>query len=219
MQNHGVGASASRSPGDPRGDSTRLWVRSLIVIVAFVAVLYVVEAVDAATNFRLDDDGIRARDVDGLDGILWAPLLHAGWDHLAANTGPAVVLGFLVLLARRFLLATVTVWVISGAGVWLFAPANSITVGLSGVIFGWLTFLLLRGIFNRSGWQILIGVVIFLLYGGVLWGVLPAQESVSWQAHLFGAIGGVVAAWLLRRRGRTPTPAPTPDLGSPGTGR
>ena len=121
------------------------------------------------------------------------------------------MLCFLLLLTRRFLIVTGIVWVVSGLGVWLFAPPYSITVGASGIIFGWLTFLLIRGLFNRDLWQILGGVVLFLIYGSILWGVLPSNPTVSWQAHLFGAIGGVLAAWFLadrdrRRRATTSTP-------------
>jgi membrane associated rhomboid family serine protease len=119
-------------------------------------------------------------------------------------------------MARRFLVVTGIVWVISGVGVWLTAPAYSITIGASGIIFGWLTYLLIRGIFNRSLWQILIGVVVFLIYGSVLWGVLPTDEAISWQGHLFGAIGGVVAAWHLAgrdRRRRAPQALPSSGVG------
>lgn len=188
-----------------------LWLRSVIITVCIVAGLFIIEAIDAATRFRLDDNGIEPRQIDGLDGIIWAPLLHADWAHLFANLIPGVVLCFLLLLTRRFLIVTGIVWAVSGLGVWLFAPPYSITVGASGIIFGWLTFLLIRGLFNRDLWQILGGVVLFLIYGSILWGVLPSNPTVSWQAHLFGAIGGVLAAWFLadrdrRRRATTSTP-------------
>ena len=92
------------------------------------------------------------------------------------------------------------VWVLGGLGVWLTAPDGSVTIGMSGVIFGWLTYLLVRGFFARSGTQIVLAVVLFLLWGGVLLGVLPGQPGVSWQGHLFGALAGVVAAWLVAPR-------------------
>lgn len=201
-----TGSAPSRRP---------LWVRSAIVIAALVVVLIVVEAIDQATNLRLDEAGIEPRQLDGLDGIVWSPFLHAGWDHLWANLVPGVVLGYLLLLTRRFLYVTAIVWVISGVGVWCFAPPYTFTVGASGIIFGWLTFLLVRGVFNRDFWQVLLGVVLFVIYGSVLWGVFPGSVDVSWQGHLFGAIGGVVAAWFLadrdRRRPRRGAPAPNPS--------
>jgi len=176
--------------------------RALVVILVLTALLWVIELYDAATGGRLDYDGIVPRTADGLGGIVWAPLLHHGFAHLEANTLPFVVFGFLVLAAglARFALVTATIWVIAGLGVWLTAPDGSVTVGMSGVIFGWLTFLLVRGFFARSGLQILLAVGLFLVWGSVLIGVLPGQPDVSWQGHLSGALAGVLAAWLFARR-------------------
>jgi membrane associated rhomboid family serine protease len=186
---------------------------ALGTILSFTALLWVIELYDQATGEYLDADGIVPRSVDGLEGVVWAPLLHAGWAHLIANTLPFLIFGFLVLAAglRRFLLVTAVIWVLAGLGVWLTAPAGSVTVGMSGVIFGWLTFLLVRGFFARSGLQVLLAVGLFFLWGGVLWGVLPGQPGVSWQGHLFGALAGVFAAWLVARR------RPQPALPTSGT--
>lgn len=192
-----------------------LWLRSLITTVCIFAVLFVVELVDAATAVDLDANGIEPRQVDGLDGILWAPMLHADWQHLFANLMPGAVLCFLVLMTQRFLIVTAIVWLVSGLGVWLFAAPYTVTVGASGIIFGWLTFLLVRGLFNRDLWQILGGVVLFLIYGSLLWGVLPSNPFVSWQAHLFGAVAGVLAAWFLASRDRKKrTRAASPGVAS-----
>jgi membrane associated rhomboid family serine protease len=177
-------------------------------IITFVALLYVVEAFDQLGGHRLDDNGIRPLESDGLWGILFAPLLHANWPHLFANTVPALVLGFLVTLAglSRFLWATAIVWIVGGLGTWLIGNLGSSCgvetdhIGASGLIFGWLTFLLIFGFFIRSGWQILIGLVVLVLYGGVLWGAVPVLNAcggVSWQGHLSGGIAGVLAAYLL----------------------
>ena len=179
-----------------------LWLRSAIITASIVAVLFVIEAIDVATHYDLDQNGIEPRQVDGLDGILWAPMLHGDWQHLFANLMPGAVLCFLVLMTRRFLIVTGIIWVVSGVGVWLFAAPYSVTVGASGIVFGWLTFLIVRGLFNRDLWQILGGLVLFLVYGSILWGVLPSDPLVSWQAHLFGAIAGVFAAWALAARDR-----------------
>ena len=177
-------------------------------IISFVALLYIIEAFDQLNGHRLDDNGIRPLETDGLWGILLAPLLHANWAHLAANTGPALVLGFLVTLAglSRFLWATAIVWIVGGFGTWLIGNMGSSCglesdhIGASGLIFGWLTFLLVFGFFTRSGWQIVIGLVVLVLYGGVLWGAVPVLNvcgGVSWQGHLCGGIAGVLAAYLL----------------------
>jgi membrane associated rhomboid family serine protease len=184
--------------------------QALGTILSFTAVLWVVEFYDQLTGQRLDADGIVPRTTDGLEGILWAPLLHGGWAHLIANTLPFLVFGFLVLANGfgRFVLVTAVVWLLGGLGVWLVAPDRTVTVGMSGVIFGWLTYLLVRGFFARSGTQILLAVAVFLLWGGILLGVLPGQEGVSWQGHLFGALAGVLAAWLVAPR-RRPAPVLT----------
>jgi membrane associated rhomboid family serine protease len=179
-------------------------------IISFVALLYIVEAFDQLNGHRLDENGIRPLETDGLWGILFAPLLHANWAHLAANTGPALVLGFLVTLAglSRFLWATAIIWVVGGLGTWLIGNWGSSCglesdhIGASGLIFGWLTFLLVFGFFTRSGWQIVIGLVVLVAYGGVLWGAVPVLNvcgGVSWQGHLCGGIAGVLAAYLLSR--------------------
>jgi membrane associated rhomboid family serine protease len=182
--------------------------RAAGTILALTVLLWVIEFYDQATGAGLDDDGIVPRTESGLEGILWAPLLHGGWAHLMANTLPFVIFGFLVLAngIGRFVLVTALIWAISGLGVWLTAPAGSVTVGMSGVIFGWLTYLLVRGFFARSGAQILLAVVLFLLWGGILLGVLPGQPQVSWQGHLFGAVAGVLAAWMVAPRRRAPSP-------------
>jgi membrane associated rhomboid family serine protease len=189
---------------------------ALVTILSFTAVLWVVELYDQVTGEWLDADGIVPRSVDGLEGIVWAPLLHAGWPHLIANTLPFMVFGFLVLANGfgRFVLVTAVIWVIAGLGVWFTAPYGTVTVGMSGVIFGWLTYLLVRGFFARSGAQIVLALVVFFLWGGILLGVVPGQEGVSWQGHLFGALAGVLAAWLVTRRSR-PTPVARPGYVGP----
>ncbi|UMB71100.1 rhomboid family intramembrane serine protease [Mycobacterium paraterrae] len=197
-------ASRARQPKKKRSG----FVVGGITILGFVALLYVVEAFDQVSGHRLDENGIRPLETDGLWGILFAPLLHANWGHLAANTGPALVLGFLVALTglSRFLWATAIIWIVGGLGTWVIGNWGSSCglesdhIGASGLIFGWLTFLLVFGFFIRSGWQIVIGLVVLVLYGGVLWGAVPVLNvcgGVSWQGHLCGGIAGVLAAYLL----------------------
>jgi membrane associated rhomboid family serine protease len=188
-------------------------VRAMLAMLVFTGVLYAGEAVDTVTGGSLERNGIEPREVDGLDGILWAPLLHGGWAHLIANTVPFLVFGFLAMAGgiRQFILVTATIWLLGGLGVWLLAPENSRTVGASGLIFGWLVFLLARGFFARSLKQIALAFVLFMLWGGILWGVLPSRPDVSWQAHLFGALAGLLAAWFVARADRARA---TPQLRS-----
>ena len=166
-----------------------------------LAVLWVLEVLDQLAFNQLDRLAIRPRQLDSLPNIFTAPLLHFGFTHLIANSLPFLVLGFLVLVSgrRQFWGATLIIVVTSGAVVWLFSPPGTITAGASGLIFGWLTYLLLRGVFNRNLTQIVEAVLIFLIYGSILGGVLPCQAGVSGQGDFGGALGGIVAAVKLAR--------------------
>ncbi|ASW98111.1 rhomboid family intramembrane serine protease [Mycobacterium intracellulare] len=176
-------------------------------ILTFVVLLYFVELIDQMTRHSLDANGIRPLELDGLWGIVFSPLLHASWEHLMANTVPLLVLGFLMTLAglSRFVWATAIVWILGGLGTWLIGDVGSSCgptdhIGASGLIFGWLAFLLVFGIFVRRVSNIVIGLVVMFAYGGVLLGAMPVLGlcgGVSWQAHLCGAIAGVVAAYWL----------------------
>lgn len=172
------------------------WQRSAVLTGAFVALLWVLEIFDAATRNSLDAYGVQPREQDGLVGVVLAPVLHFGFDHLVSNTVPVLVLGFLTLVTgiARGLLATAVIWVVGGLGVWLLAPADTIHAGASVLIFGWIVYLVVRGFITRHPVQIWIGVGVFVFYSGALLGVLPGQPGVSWQGHLFGAIGGFLAA-------------------------
>lgn len=200
-------------------------------ILSLVALLYLIELADQLTGHSLDRHGIRPLETDGLTGIIFAPLLHADWAHLIANTGPALVLGFLMTLAgmSRFVWATAIVWIVGGLGTWLIGNIGAHCpyigvrcetnhIGASGLIFGWLAFLIVFGFFTRKVWEIVVGVIVLFVYGGILLGVLPGTFGVSWQGHLCGAMAGVLAAYLLssperKARARKKT-GPVPGLPS-----
>ena len=192
------------SKGERRGDTPAARARrGLLVVGSFVLLLYAIEFLNALMLHSLNRTfGLRPRTPDGLLDILTFPLLHANLAHLLSNTLPLIIFGFLVFLsgARVFATALASSWLGSGAVVWLIGGYN-ITVGASGLVFGLFAFLLVRGFFNRHWGQILLSVVLFLAYGGILFGVLPTVAGyVSWQAHLGGAVGGVVAALVLSQR-------------------
>ena len=178
---------------------------TIVLPFSLVALIWLVELVDwIILNGSLDAFGVRPRTVDGLRGIFFMPFLHRGFGHLLANTIPIIVLGWLVMIRRTvdiFLVAAVTI-LVSGLGVWLFGGSNSVHVGASGLIFGFFGFLLARAYFERSLVAIALAIAVFLLYGGIIWGVLPGRNGVSWQGHLFGFIGGILAAYLLSARRR-----------------
>lgn len=184
-----------------------------VVMLVLLAGLWFLELVDQVSGNRLDAYGIRTQDVDGLPQIFTAPALHAGWDHLGSNSMPFFVLGFLVLLggAARWLWSSLISVVSSGLTAWLLTPSGSIVLGASGLIFGWFAYLLARGLWTRRPGQIVLAVAVLLVYGGLLWGVLPGAPGISWQAHLGGAVGGVLAAWWLHGRARRRPAAPLPQ--------
>jgi membrane associated rhomboid family serine protease len=172
------------------------------ILGGLVAIMWVLELVDILVfGQKLNLYGIIPRHLIGLRGILFAPFLHGGLGHLIANTIPFLVLGWFVMLqeTRDFFVVTAITMLVSGLGVWLFG-APGVHVGASALIFGYLGFLLLRGYFERNVPSILLSLVVGFLYGGAIWGVLPTRPGISWEGHLFGFIGGVIAARLLARR-------------------
>jgi len=179
---------------------------ALLTVAVMLAVLWVLELVDATMHGRLDAYGIRPRTVSGLEGIPMAPLLHAGFQHLISNSLVFAVLGVIayvsVTLGRFVALIAITA-ISSGLGAWAFGASNTVVIGASGVIFGLLGFLLFRGVAERSAGAITVSIMMLVIYGGTISGVLPGVPFVSWQAHLFGFIGGAFAAFWLR----TPRPA------------
>ncbi|BBZ68193.1 rhomboid family intramembrane serine protease [Mycolicibacterium insubricum] len=203
----------AKTPAVPDAPQQRPgWQTGGATVLGFVAVLYVIEFIDQLGGGRLDADGIRPLQRDGLSGILFAPLLHGSWNHLFANTIPLLVLGFLMTLIGmgRCLAATAIIWLLGGLGTWLIGALpscpNTVHIGASGLIFGWLTFLIVFGWWVRKPWQIVVGVLVALLYGSLLLGVVPDLNTcggISWQGHLCGAIAGVVAAYLLSGPERT----------------
>lgn len=178
--------------------------RGLAVVGGLLVLMWVLEFFDQSTGNSLDQFGIIPRDPETAGHIALAPWLHFGWGHLIANSGPFLVLGVLTYISgfARWLITTISSIVVSGVTVWLTAPPGSITAGASGLVFGYLAYLLIRGFFTGRPGQIALAIVVLLLYGGVLVGLLPTASGVSWQGHLGGAGGGGLAAWLQYGRPR-----------------
>jgi membrane associated rhomboid family serine protease len=191
----------------PRDDR----VNGAILVAVLVAIMWCVEVVDAISGGDLERHGIEPHDPDALPAIAAAPFLHAGWGHLIGNTIPFLILGCAIALSglMRVVWVTVIVAVVAGLGVWIFAPAGTVHIGASGLVFGYASYLIFRGLFSRSVMHIAVGAVVVVVYGTTLVLSLAPRDGISWQGHLFGAIGGVLAAWWLDRRDRRgPT---TPD--------
>ncbi len=173
------------------------------IVGSFTGVLWAQEIIDRVVfNGWLDLWGIHPRTLRGLLGIFFAPFLHGGFAHLMANTVPLIVLSFFIMLRKKRDLLTVSVvsGVVGGLGIWLVGAGNSVHIGASILVFGYLGYLLSRCIFERRFWPIVGSLAVFALYGSALWGVLPGQAGISWEGHLFGFAGGVLAARLLSTR-------------------
>ena len=186
---------------DPRFDGLR-------IILGMATLMWVLEVADQLADNRLDQYGIEPRDPDGLIGVGAAPFLHGGFDHLVGNTVPFLLMGFVIAAqgAARVVAVTVIVGLISGLGTWLIAPDNTIHIGASGIVFGYATYLISRGFFNRNALELAVGALVVVVYGSALLGGLVPEDGVSWQGHFFGAVGGVVAARVLSTKSAAEEP-------------
>jgi membrane associated rhomboid family serine protease len=177
-----------------------------IVLGGTLALLWLIEIVNqVAFGGRLDALGIRPRTLRGLAGIPLSPFLHEGFGHLAANSIGIALPGWFIVNRRRrdFFLVWACATLVGGVGVWLTAAAGSVTVGASGVAMGLMGFLIFRGWFERRFLSVLAALAMTALWGGdVIANLFPGDPHVSWQAHLFGFAGGVVAALIVGRRAR-----------------
>lgn len=195
---------SSRPSGQSPATKASVLKQNAMIIGISLAVMWGLEIIDAIAGQAMNGWGIRPRSVEGLLGIPIAPVLHGDFGHLVANTIPFAVLGFLTLLrgVRTFAMVTGFSVLVGGAFVWLMASSGS-HIGASGLIFGYFGFLVAAAIFERSLRSILLAVLVGLLYGGMVFGVLPGKPGISWEGHLFGALAGAGYAWLtLGRKNR-----------------
>jgi membrane associated rhomboid family serine protease len=199
--------------------SLRKFRDALIVMGVFLAVIWVLQVANWADGYRLDSEfGILPEHVSRLPEIFTAPFLHFSWQHIEGNSVPLFVLGVLAAYRslRRFLLVSLIVAVTSGMAVWLFQSSNELTVGASGLIFGYFGYVVIRGFFDRSLVDIGVGLVAGVLYWTILQVAIPGTPGVSWIGHLGGLVGGVLAAWLLRTATPLRGPAPRQPVRKPG---
>lgn len=187
-----------------RHSPTTIARQSGIVNGVVVALMWVLEIVDVALRGALDWIGVHAWDFAMLWTLFTAPFAHQDFAHLAANSVPLLVLGFVIALdgVRQWAYVTLAAAIGSGLFAFLLNSPGTVTIGASGIVFGYLTYLLARGLFSTDWRQLLLGAVVLLVYGSVLWGVFPTVPGVSWQGHLGGAVAGTVAAWWLHSTDR-----------------
>jgi membrane associated rhomboid family serine protease len=180
--------------------------RALFVMAGVIAVLWAVQIANWIDHYWLSRHfGIVAREPSRLPDIFTAPLLHWSFSHIEANSAPLFFLGFFAAYRgiRRFVVVTLLIVVTSGMGSWLFSPTRTVGAGASGVVFGYFGYVVVRGLVERHLLDVIVGLVVALSFWSILQGVLPSDPHISWQAHLFGLIGGIVAALLLRQRAPT----------------
>ncbi|NYI89313.1 membrane associated rhomboid family serine protease [Amycolatopsis endophytica] len=196
--------------------------KALWVMVGFLALIWIVQIFNWAADYRLSFDfGIESRNVGSLPEIFTAPFLHGSWGHIEGNSGPLFIFGFLAAYrgVRKFFAVTALIIVGSGLGVWFIAGENTVTVGASGVVLGYFGYIIVRGLFDRRPIDIVIGLVMALCFAYQFAALLPAEEGISWQGHLFGFAAGVIGGWVFRERRRKqvePAPAgPTITLDPP----
>jgi membrane associated rhomboid family serine protease len=191
---------AARSGSDRALSDSR---RALFVMAGVIALLWVVQIVNSIDHYGLSKHfGIVARDPSRLPDIFSAPLLHFSFDHLEANSAPLFFLGFFAAFRgiRRFVVVTVLIVITSGLGSWLFSATHTLEVGASGVVFGYFGYVVVRGIVERHLLDVIVAILVALTFWSILQGVLPNDPHISWQAHLFGLVGGVAAALVLKQR-------------------
>jgi membrane associated rhomboid family serine protease len=195
--------------------------RAFWVMVGMLAIIWVVQVVNWADSYELSFDyGTRARDVGSLPTIFSSPFLHFSWAHIEGNSGPLFIFGFLAAYrgVRRFLGVTALIMVGGGLGAWFTEAPNTVGAGASGVVFGYFGYIIVRGVFDRHGIDIVIGMVMALCFAYQFSVLVPGTQGISWQAHLFGFLSGIVGGWLFRERRVEPgddTPTVTGPAGPP----
>jgi membrane associated rhomboid family serine protease len=194
--------STARRRAKKLSTKTRTQLEGIQLLIGIVGLMWVAEVINWADSYHLRGDGIYSRSISHIWGIFTAPFIHENFaPHLLDNTIPLLFMGLIIALRGALKLAQVTavVIVLGGLGTWLIGPANVSTIGASGVVFGYATYLFARGFFNRSLLELLTGAVVGVVWGGALLSSIVPHPGVSWQGHLCGGIAGVIAAYLTRR--------------------
>lgn len=188
----------------PPKDVARLRATALGVV-TFITALWAIQALLTVTGWNAAPLGLRPGEPWGLVGILTAPLIHGSWGHLISNTLPLLILGTAMIYgtpaASR--VALPVIWLASGIGVWFFAR-DAVHIGASGLTYGMMFFVFIVGILRRDRRSIALAMLVFFLYGSMIWGIFPTSPGISFEYHLFGALAGTVCAFLLRERDPLP---------------
>ena len=183
---------------NPQKDSFHLK-RSFTIVATFTIALWLIKIVEALIGVRLYKYGILPGQLSGLMGVFWAPLIHSSFSHLFANTAPLLILGTALLYGypKSAKIVVPAIYIGTGLGVWLFAR-HTYHIGASGLTFGFMFFVFTIGAIRWDRRAIALSLVVFLLYGGMIWGIFPNEPGISYESHFFGAMIGIILAILLR---------------------
>ena len=184
---------------------------SFLYPILFISILWIIRIFEEVEKVNLSWYGIFPRTTHGLIGIITAPLLHADFDHLRANTLPLLILGPIILFFYRSIAFQIFFWVYFMTGVWVWAAArDAYHIGASGIIYGFISFLFFSGVFRKDTRLLALSLLVTFLYGGAIWGLLPLENGMSWESHLLGSLAGLITAYNFRKEGPPPR---TYDLG------
>jgi membrane associated rhomboid family serine protease len=178
----------------------KLDIAKVVTPIIFPLALWVIHLLTLLFNENLSKLGLLPRNLPGLLGIFTSPLVHADFSHLISNTIPLIVLGWIIFnfYPKVSYILFIFIYLVTGLLVWIFAR-QVYHIGASGIVYGFVSFLFFSGIFRRDNKSIALALVIVFLYGGLVWGMIPGWEGVSWESHLFGAITGLIAAYMFRK--------------------
>jgi membrane associated rhomboid family serine protease len=176
--------------------------RALRFPMLFIVMIWVIHTLSVITGTRLGFLGVLPREWSGLIGIFTAPMIHGEWQHLVSNTVPLALLMAMVFLFFRRVAVKVflLIYILSGIGVWLFARPYTHHIGASGVVYGLIAFVFWSGVFRRNLRSIVLSLVILVMYSGYFPGIVPGEEGISWESHLYGACTGILIAWVFKSR-------------------
>ena len=171
-----------------------------MVPLSFPAILWIVHSISVLLNIDFSNLGLLPRNWPGIIGVITAPLIHANYSHLISNTFPLIISGWVIFFFYNKIsqLLFIFIYVVTGITVWLFAR-EVYHIGASGIVYGFVSFLFFSGIFRKDNKSIALSLIITFLYGGMVWGILPGIKDVSWESHLFGALTGLIAAFIFRK--------------------
>ncbi|MER5373752.1 rhomboid family intramembrane serine protease [Streptomyces sp. NPDC002553] len=214
----------SRTEGTPVGPEQLIAEarKAFFTVFAFLAIVWLVQLANAAQDYGLARDyGVSSGDVGSLPHVLSAPFLHWSWAHIESNSGPLFVFGFLAAYrgVARFLALSLLVALTSGTAVWLLEQGDAVTVGASGLVYGYFAYVVVRGLFDRHLIDTLIGLVMAASFAYLLTTAVPGTPGVSWLGHLGGLVGGLAGAWLFRDRDRGTRSEAAPALATAAAAR